>query len=47
MGQFDYSTIFTGNAQLLLFMIYAITFVVFFVLFLTVVGLAINFFRVH
>ncbi len=47
LGSFDYSTLFTGNAQLLLFLIYSIIFVIGFTLFLTVVGLGVNAIRVH
>lgn len=47
MGSFDYSSIFTGNAQLLLFVVYSITFVVMFAMFLTVIGLGVNAIRTH
>ena len=47
MAQFDYSTIFTGNAQLLLFLVYGFSFVMMFALFLTVVSLGVNAIRTH
>lgn len=47
IGQLDYTSIFTGNAQLVLYLLYSVTFVVVFAFVLTIIGVGVNAIRTH